>query len=72
MHTFADENVTNGTIAVKAKFGIFTIINKTYPLCTEIKNLNRTCPVDSVKDGKISITESLPTAPVHVSLQHYI
>ena len=63
---FAEENVTSGTIAVKAKFSFITVIDKTFDLCTEIKSVNRTCPVNAITDGTVSVTETLPSEPIHV------
>ena len=63
---FTDEQVTGGNIAVKAKLGFITLLNKTYPLCTEAKAINETCPLAPVSDGTIQINEALPNEPIKV------
>ena len=68
MCTFADENVTSGAIAASVKFDGITVLSKKLDLCTEIQQLNQTCPLAANNDAKVTVTQDLPSSPIHVGI----
>lgn len=62
----AGEQVTSGTIDVKVKVSIFTIINEQLKLCDALKQTNRTCPIGPQDNIDVAVTQDIPKSPISV------
>ena len=51
---------------VTVKYGIITILNKTYGICDVVKDAGKNCPLDPARNATISITEAIPDIGGHV------
>ena len=57
---FTAEAVTNGTIAVKVKWLIITVVDETLDLCTVAKEAGLSCPI-AAGTHSVKITATIPS-----------
>eukprot|EP00300_Choanocystis_sp_HF-7_P024132 c25537_g1_i1.p2 GENE.c25537_g1_i1~~c25537_g1_i1.p2 ORF type:complete len:175 (-),score=36.45 c25537_g1_i1:23-514(-) len=53
--------ITGGTLTIKMKYGIITVLSKTYPLCTLLENSPYPCPVEPFGSRSVSVSEQVPS-----------
>ena len=58
------EEVTGGTAQITVKFGVITVLNKSYALCDIVKKEGKTCPIPA-GDAKVQVTENIPSISGH-------
>lgn len=58
--------MTGGTLHVTLKYGVLKVLDKSYPLCDELKQVHLVCPLKS-GNGTIALDEAIPKLPIHVS-----
>ena len=61
-----EEEVTSGSVKVKAKYGILTVYDQTLDLCDLVKDINDTCPIKAGTETQ-TIIENIPNLHIHVS-----
>ena len=54
------EQVTGGSVSVKAKYGIIPIYSHTFDLCTLLDEVHQQCP-DSAGVHNATVTETIPS-----------